>query len=270
MWTFLKTLHWQQFHSHSHHLKLSFLMLLQAGFSSPSSPEFALLFCAWRQWHCHPLWLEPLVSSSFFSSITAPPRKTLPAWPWPLCTQTSLPFYVSKAVGDQKTHPASTISHPGSGLQSHVPLLPVAIISEISGWILVFFLNLMLPHLLENFKQLSSPCRIKSKPSRQNLPIAEINTFTTFPRTFLVLLRHFPSLCPSPQKLFPASLTLVTTFLLMKCSSQQQVQIPPLSGIFLNSCAESIVPSSTNPRMLNYTLTTRITLTVLWLYLFTL
>ena len=118
-----------------------------------------------------------------------------------------------------KTHPASTIAHPGSGLQSHVPLLPVAIILQISGWILVFFLNLTLPQLLENFKQLSSPCRIKSKPSQQNLPIAEINTFTTFHRTFLVLLSHFPSLCPPAQKLFPASRTLVTSFLPMKCSS---------------------------------------------------
>ena len=129
---------WQQFHSHPQ-LKLSF---------SDASPGWILL--------PHPLLnllLACLTSMALSPSVAWTPGvifslllhlctsvQNIPPDCGHLAHKRHLPFTCQSPLWSI-THPASVTSLPGSGLSSHVPLLPVTIISQASGWIPVFFLN---------------------------------------------------------------------------------------------------------------------------------
>ena len=130
---------------------LVFLDALPPGFSSPSSPHLAFLFlltisglvplCGLNTWH-H---FHSVPPSLHFH--TKPISLTMAT----LHTKCSTSLSHVQGHCQSKTDPTSTISHPGSGLPSYV--LPASNYHHfpVPMMILVFFLNLMLPHLLENF-----------------------------------------------------------------------------------------------------------------------
>ena len=87
---------WQRFHSHPQ-LKLSFWTLLQAGSSSPVSSEFAFLFLP------NINGAATLCGLNTWSHLQSSPpslhlRTEHTTWLRPLGTQTSFPFYMSKAT----------------------------------------------------------------------------------------------------------------------------------------------------------------------------